>query len=205
MWKTQLDNSSMELPLLQAASFRRKRTGDHRRSREEALSTLRDSATSSQDGKVIEKARMEDLDYGTVGRCRNAFRAERAGSGMGAIANGWAAAGYPEPRYEVAFGSDRTTLTLPLAGATDESDDNRQVESSDSLKAKSDARAGKTGVRKRAVAEHLTMNGPSKSSDTSAGVGLKTARTNRLLRQMVAEGSVRAEGRARNRVYARAD
>ena len=40
---------------------------------------------------------------------------ERAGSGMGTIANGWTAGGYAEPTYEVSYGPDRTTLTLPLA------------------------------------------------------------------------------------------
>ena len=42
---------------------------------------------------------------------------ERAGSGMGTIENGWTAAGYPAPSYEVAYGPDRTTLTLPLVSA----------------------------------------------------------------------------------------
>jgi len=61
-------------------TFRRAHTGDHQCSREEVLSMLRDSDTSSQDSKVIEKARMEDLDYGTVERYRNIYRAERGGS-----------------------------------------------------------------------------------------------------------------------------
>ena len=61
-------------------TFRRTHTGDHLCSREEVLSMLRDSDTSSQDGKVIERARMEDLDYGTVERYRNLFRQERGGS-----------------------------------------------------------------------------------------------------------------------------
>ena len=43
-------------------TFRRTHTGDHLCSREEVLSMLRDSDTSSQNGKVVERARMEDLD-----------------------------------------------------------------------------------------------------------------------------------------------
>lgn len=39
---------------------------------------------------------------------------ERAGSGMDKIFNGWSWAGYAEPSYEVEYGPDRTTLTLPL-------------------------------------------------------------------------------------------
>ncbi|MBQ9002092.1 MAG: hypothetical protein IJ087_09595 [Eggerthellaceae bacterium] len=42
---------------------------------------------------------------------------ERAGSGMGAIENGWTAGGYATPSYEVAYGPNRTTLTLPLVSA----------------------------------------------------------------------------------------
>ena len=33
------------------------------------------------------------------------------------IFGGWAWAGYAEPGYEVAYGPDRTTLTLPLVSA----------------------------------------------------------------------------------------
>lgn len=42
---------------------------------------------------------------------------ERAGSGMDKIFGGWKWAGYKEPSYDVAFGPDRTTLTLPLVSA----------------------------------------------------------------------------------------
>ena len=59
-------------------TFRRTHTGDHRCTREEVLSMLRDSDTSSQDSKVVERARMEDLDYGTVERYRNLFRRSAA-------------------------------------------------------------------------------------------------------------------------------
>ena len=42
---------------------------------------------------------------------------ERAGSGMDKIFGGWEWAGYGEPGYDVAYGPDRTTLTLPLVSA----------------------------------------------------------------------------------------
>ena len=42
---------------------------------------------------------------------------ERAGSGMDKIFGGWEWAGYAEPSYDVAYGPDRTTLTLPLVSA----------------------------------------------------------------------------------------
>ena len=39
---------------------------------------------------------------------------ERASSGLNKIMQGWVASGYDMPSYNVAYGPDRTTLTLPL-------------------------------------------------------------------------------------------
>jgi predicted transcriptional regulator len=64
-----------------------------------------------------------------------------------------------------------------------------------------DMRAGRTAQNKRAIAEYLTTNGPSKSSDIAAAVGLKITRTNQILREMIAAGTVQAEDQARNREY----
>lgn len=61
-------------------TFRRTYTGDHRCTREEVLSMLRDSDTSSQDGKVIDRARLEDLDFDTIRRYRNEFKLTRGES-----------------------------------------------------------------------------------------------------------------------------
>ena len=55
---------------------------------------------------------------------------ERAGSGMDKITGGWAWAGYAAPSYEVEYGPDRTTLTLPLTGESAEkvsTEKNRQI------------------------------------------------------------------------------
>ena len=123
---------------------------------------------------------------------------ERAGSGMDKIFNGWAWAGYGEPTYEMERNPDRTTLTLPLKS---ESDDNHQIKSSDSPRGEKDARTGKTLENKHAIVEYLTINGPSKSSDIADAIGLKVARTNQILREMIAAGTIKAEGQARNREY----
>lgn len=121
---------------------------------------------------------------------------ERAGSGMDRIFNGWKWANHDEPAYAIDRDPDRTTLTLPL-----QSDDNHQIKSSDSNSATNDARTGRTERNKQAIAEYLMKHGPSRSSDIADSVGLKVARTNQILREMVAEGTVRSEGQARNRVY----
>ena len=93
---------------------------------------------------------------------------------------------------------DRTTLTLPLK---EESDNYRQIESSDSFEGKMDMRVGRTAQNKQAIVEYLTTSGPSKSSDIAAAVGLKVTRTNQILREMIAAGTIKAEGQARNREY----
>ena len=123
---------------------------------------------------------------------------ERAGSGMDKIFNGWARAGYGEPTYAMERDPDRTTLTLPLK---EESDNYRQIESSDSFGGKMDMRARRTAQNKQAIVEYLTTSGPSKSSDIAAAVGLKVTRTNQILREMIAIGTIKAEGQARNHEY----
>ena len=77
---------------------------------------------------------------------------------------------------------DRTTLTLPLK---EESANNHQIKSSDSNEDKTGLRTGKTAQNKQAIAEYLTINGPSKSSDIADAIGLKVARTNQILREML--------------------
>ncbi|MBR3327989.1 MAG: putative DNA binding domain-containing protein [Atopobiaceae bacterium] len=54
-------------------TFRRTHTGDHLCEREEVLSMLRDSATSSQDADIAGDAKIEQLDRDTIGRYRRRF------------------------------------------------------------------------------------------------------------------------------------
>ena len=54
-------------------SFRRTHTGDHLCGREEVLSMLRDSDTSSQDAAIAERACLEFINRETVGRYRRRF------------------------------------------------------------------------------------------------------------------------------------
>ena len=126
---------------------------------------------------------------------------ERAGSGMDKIFDGWMWAGYGEPTYEVEHDPDRTTLTLPLtARESDTFDDGEKRQIPQGEQADSEP-SGKKALSKRAVAEHLARHGQSKSADIANAVGLSVTRTNQLLREMVAEGAVIAEGAARSRTY----
>ena len=54
-------------------TYRRMHTGDHLCTREEVLSMLRDSATSSQDAEVADSGLMEYLDDDTVAKYRRRF------------------------------------------------------------------------------------------------------------------------------------
>ncbi|WP_165249529.1 ATP-binding protein [Adlercreutzia sp. ZJ141] len=100
-------------------TFRRTHTGDHHCTREEVLSMLRDSDTSSQDGKVIDKARMKDLDFDTIRRYRNEFKLTRSESewnsyddkeflqAVGAIDTGEDGELHPTGAGLLMFGKDR--------------------------------------------------------------------------------------------------
>lgn len=58
-------------------TFRRTHTGDHRCSREEVQSMIRDASVASQDSEIIDRCSMDDLDYDTVRRFRNGFNQGR--------------------------------------------------------------------------------------------------------------------------------
>ncbi len=121
---------------------------------------------------------------------------ERAGSGMDKIFNGWEWAGYVDPSYEVEYGPDRTTLTLPLFSeygeSSDESDDNRtnKLDESPIVRA-----------RKESIAKFVDAHGPVGRSDVAEAVGLKASRVSELLAEMVTEGTLVAEGAGRSRAY----
>lgn len=60
---------------------------------------------------------------------------------------------------------------------------------------------GGKALRQERIIEYLTENGASKSADIAKSVGLSVSRTNELLREMVSDGRVTAQGKARARRY----
>lgn len=58
-------------------TWRRTHTGDHRCSREEVQSMLRDAEATSEDKRIAKSADMSRIDYETVGRYRRRFEAKR--------------------------------------------------------------------------------------------------------------------------------
>ena len=123
---------------------------------------------------------------------------ERAGSGMDKIFEGWAWAGYAEPSYEVAYGPDRTTLTLPLASTGDRT--RKAVDSSGRFRTEATETA-----RAAILALFPDRRTALKSAEIAERIGLGKTRTNELLRGLVGDGLIVAEGSARNRVYRRAE
>ena len=123
---------------------------------------------------------------------------ERAGSGMDKIFGGWAWAGYAEPSYEVAYGPDRTTLTLPLASTGDRT--RKAVDSSGRFRTEATETA-----RAAILALFPDRRTALKSAEVAERIGLGKTRTNELLRGLVGDGLIVAEGSARNRVYRRAE
>ena len=84
--------------------------------------------------------------------------------------------GYAEPSYEVAYGPDRTTLTLPLVSA-DSTGQERSKTIEDGL---TDAQI--------AIVNYLRNEGPSRTSEIAVGIEKSVARTNVILRQLVESG-----------------
>lgn len=125
---------------------------------------------------------------------------ERAGSGMGTIENGWIAGGYAAPRYEVAFGPDRTTLTLPLVSfdlmLSKTVEDRRSSVEVPSKTVEDDLTS-----RQRAVIEFLAAAGPSRTAEIAEGIGMGTSQTNVLLRSLIDLGLVDVSGATSARRY----
>ena len=69
-------------------TFRRMHTGDHLCSREEVLSMLRDSDTSSQDSHIAEAGEMAWLDGDTIARYRRRFETLRPGHAWNELPDG---------------------------------------------------------------------------------------------------------------------
>lgn len=56
-------------------------------------------------------------------------------------------------------------------------------------------------MSKEKIVGYLAKNGVSKSADIAENVGLSVSRTNELLKEMIADGEVAAQGKARARRY----
>ena len=124
---------------------------------------------------------------------------ERAGSGMDKIFGGWEWAGYAEPSYEVAYGPDRTTLTLPLVSADSAGEVQSKAIEGNRRPSKMSEEA--LSEAERAIIEFLRAAGPSRTSEIAVGIGKSTARANVLLRRLAELGLVSVTGATSARRY----
>ena len=117
---------------------------------------------------------------------------ERAGSGIPNIFRVWREQGWKEPVIVELSEPDRIILSLSLL----------KKESSDKKVAiKNGDKGTKTATQKIAILEYLTDHASAKCSDISDMLGVKDARTRRILSEMIVEGTIVTEGGNRNRIY----
>lgn len=116
---------------------------------------------------------------------------------MDKIFGGWEWAGYGEPSYDVAYGPDRTTLTLPL----DSADSTGVLTGDGRSKASESGWNELSGAKADIVAALEETDGPMISAEIAAAIGLGKTRTNELIAELINSGYIVAEGATRSRRY----
>ena len=121
---------------------------------------------------------------------------ERAGSGIPNIMSIWAEQKWSEPTITQTFEPERTTLTLSLRASLTKSDGKKVTAKSDGKKV-----TAKTTAQKQVIIEYLTNKVSATSQEIAdiLGVGLSRAKT--ILRALIAEDVIVAEGADKNRTY----
>ena len=104
---------------------------------------------------------------------------ERAGSGIPNIFRVWREQGWNEPEITELFEPDRILLSLSLLN--DDSSDNK-------VAIKNGEKYAKTASQKTVILEYLTDHASAKCSDISNMLGVKDARTRRILSEMITRG-----------------
>ena len=121
---------------------------------------------------------------------------ERAGSGIPNIMSIWDEQKWSEPTITQTFEPERTTLTLSLRASATKSDGKKVTVKSDGKKV-----TAKTTAQKQIIIEYLTNKVSATSQEIAdvLGVGLSRAKT--ILRALIAEDVIVAEGADKNRTY----
>ncbi len=107
---------------------------------------------------------------------------ERAGSGMSELFRGWERSGNNRPFYEIAYGPDRTTLTLPLNG---------------NGKGTNPAEA-ELGENEHVAMRIAADSGRVTTRDVAAATGLSRRAAATLLGRLVEQGRLHWHGSSRN-------
>jgi len=122
---------------------------------------------------------------------------ERAGSGIPNIFDVWQSQKWEQPQIDERLGNvERTILSLPITNVPIKSADKKvPVKSADK------SEHSKTAALKSIVLQLVEQNGKIKSSDLREPLGVGETRVKTLLRELVADGVLLAEGGNRNRTY----
>lgn len=117
---------------------------------------------------------------------------ERAGSGIPNIFRVWREQGWTAPVISENFDPDRIMLSL----AFKKSDDKKATIKSDDKKV-----TIKSARQKNEIITYLTDHVSAKNTDIAELLGVKSTRVKQLLKELLDEGVVVAEGNNKNRVY----
>lgn len=117
---------------------------------------------------------------------------ERAGSGIPNIFRVWREQGWTAPVISENFDPDRIMLSL----AFKKSDDKKATIKSDDKKV-----TIKSARQKNEIITYLTDHVSAKNTDIAELLGVKSTRVKQLLKDLLDEGVVVAEGNNKNRVY----
>ena len=117
---------------------------------------------------------------------------ERAGSGIPNIFRVWREQGWTAPVISESFDPDRIMLSL----AFKKNDDKKATIKSDDKKV-----TLKTARQKNEIITYLTDHVSAKNTDIAELLGVKSTRVKQLLKELLDEGVVVAEGNNKNRVY----
>lgn len=117
---------------------------------------------------------------------------ERAGSGIPNIFRVWREQGWTAPVISENFDPDRIMLSL----AFKKSDDKKVTIKSDDKKV-----TIKSARQKNEIITYLTDHVSAKNKDIAELLGVKSTRVKQLLKELLDEGVVVAEGNNKNRVY----
>ena len=117
---------------------------------------------------------------------------ERAGSGIPNIFRVWREQGWTAPVISESFEPDRIMLSL----AFKKSDDKKVTIKSDDKKV-----TIKTARQKNEIIMYLTDHASAKNADIAELLGVKSTRVKQLLKELLDEDVIVAEGSNKNRVY----
>lgn len=119
---------------------------------------------------------------------------ERAGSGVPDIFNVWEDEGLEEPIIEERFDPDRTVLTLSF-------EKKQAVKTNVKKPIKADKKPIEIDKREQAIVNYITANGSISNKEARELLNLADSTVKRLLKKMVDNGQLIAEGKNRSRVY----